>query len=104
MYIGALLGASGVGMVMGMCVAGRLLVMLPAEAFTGVAYVFVVYRGRLSIGMYFSHEVCMVVRSGVLSLRSFLSSVVAGKSRVALRVSHEPGSERGFGTWFISIG
>ncbi len=45
--------ASGVEMVMGMCVAGRLLVMLPAEAFTGVAYVFVVYRGRISIGMYF---------------------------------------------------
>ena len=45
------------------------------------------YGRRLSVGMYFSHEVCMVVRSGVVSLGSFLSSVVAGRSRVALRVS-----------------
>ncbi len=31
----------------------------------------------------------MVVRSGVVSLGSFLSSVVAGRSRVALRVTNE---------------
>ncbi len=37
--------------------------------------------------MYFSHEVCMVVSSVVVSLGSFVSSVVAGKRRVALRVS-----------------
>ena len=39
--------------------------------------------------MYCSHELCMVVSSGVVSLGSFLSSVVAGRSRVALRVSKE---------------
>ena len=39
--------------------------------------------------MYCSHEVCMVVSSGVMSLRSFLSSVVARRSRVALRVSKD---------------
>ena len=47
------------------------------------------YGGRLSVVMYRSHEVCMVVSSGVVSLGSFLSSVVAGRSRVALRVSKE---------------
>ena len=31
----------------------------------------------------------MVVSRGVVSLRSFLSSVVAGRSKVALRVSRE---------------
>jgi hypothetical protein len=48
-----------------------------------------VYRGRLSVGIYFSHELYMVARSGVVSLGRFLSSVVAGRSRVALRVSKE---------------
>jgi hypothetical protein len=33
------------------------------------------------------HEVCMVVSRGVLSVGSFLSYVVAARSRVALRVS-----------------
>ena len=38
MSIGSLLVASGVGRVLGMCMTGRLLVMvLPAEAFTSVA-------------------------------------------------------------------
>ncbi len=90
MSIGVLLVASGVGRVLGMCVAGRLLVMaLEAEAFTSVTYVFVVHGGRLSVVMYFSHEVYMVVSSGVVALGIFLSSVVAGRSRVALRVSKE---------------
>ncbi len=35
------------------------------------------------------HEVCMVVSRGVMSLGSFLCSVVAGRSSVALRVSRE---------------
>ena len=39
--------------------------------------------------MNFSHEACMVVSRGVVSLRSFLSFVFAGRSRVALRVSRE---------------
>ena len=39
--------------------------------------------------IYCNHEMCMVVSSGVVSLGSFLSSVVAGRSRVALRVSKE---------------
>ena len=44
---------------------------------------------RLSGVMNFSHEAYMVVSSGVLSLGSFLSSVFAGRSKVALRVSRE---------------
>ena len=39
--------------------------------------------------MNFIHEVCMVLFSGVVSLGSFLCSVVEGNSRVALRVSRE---------------
>ena len=45
--------------------------------------------GRLSGGMNFSQEVCMVVSRGVVSLGSFLCFVVASRSRVALRVSKE---------------
>ena len=45
------------------------------------------YGGRSSVVMYCSHELCMVVSRGVVSLGSFLSSVVAGRSRVAQRVS-----------------
>ena len=52
--------------------------------------------------MYCSHDVCMEVRSGVVSLKSFLSSVVAGRSRVAPRVAKEVQMEY-FGTWLISI-
>jgi hypothetical protein len=37
--------------------------------------------------MYCSHELCMVVSRGVVSLGSFLIFMVAGRSRVALRVS-----------------
>ena len=39
--------------------------------------------------MNFSQEVCMVVSRGVVSLGSFLCSVVASRSRVAPRVSKE---------------
>ena len=44
---------------------------------------------RLSGVRNFSQEVCMVVRRGVVSLGSFLCSVNAGSSSVALRVSME---------------
>ncbi len=47
------------------------------------------YWGRLSGVIYFFHEVCTVVSSGVLSVGNFLSSVAAGRSRVALKVSSE---------------
>jgi hypothetical protein len=39
--------------------------------------------------MNFSHEVCMVVSRGVVSLGSFRSFVFAGRNKVALRVSRE---------------
>jgi hypothetical protein len=45
--------------------------------------------GRLSVVMDFSYEACMVASRGVVSLGSFLCFVVAGRSRVALRVSRE---------------
>ncbi len=46
-------------------------------------------EGRLSGMMYFIRQSCMVVSRGVASLSSFLCSVVAGRSRVALRMSRE---------------
>ena len=45
--------------------------------------------GRLSGEINFSREACMVVSRGVVSLGSFLCSLVDGRSRVALRVSRE---------------
>ena len=45
--------------------------------------------GRLSGVMNFCHEACMVVSRGVVSLGSFLSSVVGGRSKAALRISRE---------------
>ncbi len=45
--------------------------------------------GRLSEWMYVCHDVCIVVSSGVVSLGSFLCSVVAGRRRVARSVSSE---------------
>jgi hypothetical protein len=73
-----------------MCVAGRLLGRaVTAEAFAKVAYEFVVFGGRLSGAMNCSHEMCMMVSRGVVSFGSFLSCMVAGRSRVALRVSRE---------------
>ena len=87
---GAGLVASNVGRVSGMCMAARLLGRaLTAEAFARFTYEFVVYGGRFSGLMNCNHEVCMVVSRGVVSLGSFLSSELAGKSRVALRVSME---------------
>ena len=46
-------------------------------------------EGKLSGVMNFIQEVCMVVSRNVVSLGSFLCSVVAGRSSVALRVSRE---------------
>ena len=43
-----------------------------------------------------------MVVSGVLSVGNFLSFVVAGRSRVALRVSSEVRREV-FGSWFVSV-
>jgi len=71
-----------------MRVAGRLLGWaLAAATFARVADEFVVCGGRLSDVMNGSHEVCMVVSRGMMSLGNFLSSEVAGRSRVALRIS-----------------
>ena len=48
------------------------------------------WGGRLSGVMNFSHETCMVVSRGVVSLDSFLSSVViVERSKVALMVPKE---------------
>ena len=47
------------------------------------------YGERLSGVMNCSHEVCMVVSRGVVSLGRFLSSVVDERSKVALRISKE---------------
>ena len=82
--------ASGVGRVSSMCVAGRLLEdALTTGAFIRLAYVFAVCGGRLSGMINFSHEACKVVSRGVISLGTFPSSVVDGKSKVALRISME---------------
>ena len=45
--------------------------------------------GKVAVLMYFVHDVCMLVCWGVVSLGSFLCSVVEGRSRVALKVSRE---------------
>ena len=45
--------------------------------------------GRLSGWMYVCHDECIVVSSGVVSLGSFLCSVVEGRRRVAHSVSSE---------------
>jgi len=45
--------------------------------------------GRLLVVINCFHEVCMVVSRGVLPEGSSLSSVDAGRSRVALRVSRK---------------
>ena len=45
--------------------------------------------GKVSVLMYFSHDVCMLVCWGVVSLGSFLCSVVEGRRRMALKVSRE---------------
>ena len=88
MCSGTGLDASGVGRVSGMCVAGRLF-GLTFAVFIKLAYEFGLCEGRLLGVMNFIQEVCMVVSNGVVSLGSFLCSVVAGRSSVALRVSRE---------------
>ena len=45
--------------------------------------------GKLSGLMYICHDACIVVSSGVVSLGSFLCSVVGGRRRVARSVSSE---------------
>ena len=45
--------------------------------------------GKVSGLMYVCHDVCMVVRRGVVSFGSFLCSVVVGSSRVARSVSSD---------------
>ena len=82
------LDAAGVGRVSGMCVAGRL-VGLPFAVFIKMAYEFGLCEGRSSGAMNFIQEERIVVSRGVVSLGSFLCSVVAGRSSVALWVSRE---------------
>jgi hypothetical protein len=73
-----------------MCVAGCLFgVMIAVEAFIKLAYEFDLFEGKLSSVMNLIQEVCMVVCRGLVSLGSFLCSVVADRSSVALRVSRE---------------
>ena len=59
--------------------------------------------GRLSGWMYVCHDLCIVVSSGVVSLGSFLCSVVAGRRRVARSVSSEVRSAV-FGPGFSAFG
>jgi hypothetical protein len=88
MWSGAGLYASGVGRVSGMCSAGRLFGLKFAVCIK-LAYESGLCEGRLSGVITFIQEVCMVASRGVVSLGSFLCSVVAGRSNVALRVSRE---------------
>ena len=71
-----------------MCSAGRLFGLKFAVCIK-LAYDFGLCEGRLSGVMNFIQEVCIVVHMGVVSLGSFMCSVVAGRSKVALRVSRE---------------
>ena len=88
MWSGAGLDASGVGRVSGMCSAGHLFGLTCAVCIK-LAYEFGLCEGRLSGVMNFIQEVCMVVSRGVVSLGSFLCSMAAGRSSVALRLSRE---------------
>ncbi len=54
-----------------------------------LAWEFGLCEGMLSGVMNFIHEVRIVVRRGVVSLGSFLCSMVAGRSSVALRVTRD---------------
>ena len=58
--------------------------------------------GRLSGVMNYIQEACMVVISGVVSLGSFLCSVVAGRISVALRVLERFG-ERFWGMFCLHL-
>ena len=103
MCSGAGFDASGVGRVFGMCVAGRLFVVTFAVvALIKFAYEYGLCEGKLSGAMNFIQEVCMVVSRVVVSLGSFLCSVLVGRSSVALRVSRKV-SKGGFGACFVSI-
>ncbi len=87
---GAGLDGSGVGKDSGMCVAGRLFgLMVAVEVFIKLAYEFGLCEGKLSDVRNSVQEVCMVMSRDVLSLGSFLCTVVAGSSSVALQVSRE---------------
>ncbi len=90
MCIGAGFDASGVGRVSGMCVDGRLFgVVFAVAALIKLTQGFGLCEGKLSGVINFIQEVYMVMSRGVVSLVSFLCSVVAGRSSVALRVSRE---------------
>ena len=90
MISGAGFVVSGVGRVSGIYVAGRLFgFVLVVEAFIRLAYELGLCGGRVSVLRYFIHDVCMLVFWGVVSLGSFLCSVVEGRSRLALKVSRE---------------
>ena len=90
MVSGAGFVGSGVGRVSGMRVAGRLFgLFVVVEAVMRVAYELGLYVGRVAGLMYLVHVACIVVCWGVVSLGSFLCSVVVGRSRVALSVSRE---------------
>jgi hypothetical protein len=88
MCSGAGFDASGVGRVSGMLVAGRLF-GLTFAVFIRLACEFSLCEGRLSAVMNVIQEVCIVALMGVVSLGSFMCSVVVGRSNVALRVSRE---------------
>ena len=59
--------------------------------------------GKLSGLVYVCHDVCIVVSSGVVSLGSFLCSVVVGWRRVARSVSSEV-RRAVFGPVFLHLG
>ena len=71
-----------------MCLAGRLFGLTFALCIK-LAYEFGLCEGKLSGVMNFIQELCMVVSRGVVSLDSFLCSVVDSRSSVAPRVSRE---------------
>ena len=59
--------------------------------------------GRLSVLMYVCHDVCMAVSRGVVSLGSFLCSVVEGRSSVARSASSEV-RRAAFGPGLLAFG
>ena len=90
MCSGAGFDASSVGRVSVMCVAGSLFgVTFAVAALIKLAYELGLCEGKLSGVMNFIQYMCMVVSKGVVSLGSFLCSMVTGRSSVALRMSSE---------------
>ena len=63
--------------------------MLVVDAFIRLEKEVCLCVGKLSGLMYVCHDACIVVSRGVVSLGSFLCSVVVGRRRVALSVSSE---------------